>query len=226
MKAFFLACTALVTIAASANADVLANYSFDGSVRTSFDTNSETTASPFSDGPGFASLLDATRGNSAPSISVDTAQTDGNTNAAAVTANDYFTFTITPAGGFALNLTNLSIDYANYTNDGTFPAISFFVRSSINNFSANIGSTVNVTAASAGAFANTSFNLTGAAFQNVTTPIEFRIYVQDGIADPDRGILLDNIILNGTAVPEPSTYAMIGLGATLLVGMQRFRRRS
>ena len=29
-----------------------------------------------------------------------------------------------------------------------------------------------------------------------------------------------------TAVPEPSTYAMIGLGAALLVGMQRFRRKS
>ena len=226
MKITLLVCAAVAAFTVSARADILANYSFDGSVRTSFDDDPNSTASAFSDGAGFAGLIDATRGNSAPSIGVDTSQTDANTNAGAVTANDYFTFTITPAGGFALNLTNLSVDYANYTNDGTFPAVSFFLRSSINNFSSNIGTTVNVTAGSNGVFANTSFTLTGATFQNVSSPIEFRLYVQDGIADPDRGILFDNVILNGTAVPEPSTYAMMGLGAALLVGFQRFRRKS
>lgn len=224
MKITFLTFATMIFFAKSGYPAVLASYQFDGSVRTSFDSDSNSTATAFADGPGFAGLIDATRGNPAPSISVDTVQIDGGSNAAAVTANDYFTFTITPAGGYSLNLANLSVDYANYTNDGTFPAVSFFLRSSVNSFSSNIGSTVNVLASSNGAFANTIFSLSGAGFQNVSGPIEFRLYVQDGLSDADRGILFDNIILNGTAIPEPSTYAMIGVGAALLIGA-RYRRR-
>jgi hypothetical protein len=40
----------------------------------------------------------------------------------------------------------------------------------------------------------------------------------------------DNLLIDstfaGAAIPEPSTYAMMGLGAALLVGIQRFRRKS
>ncbi|PZR74269.1 MAG: hypothetical protein DLM52_09715 [Chthoniobacterales bacterium] len=37
--------------------------------------------------------------------------------------------------------------------------------------------------------------------------------------------LLDNVTLNGIAsVPEPGTWAMMGLGAGLLGAVQRFRR--
>ena len=50
-------------------------------------------------------------------------------------------------------------------------------------------------------------------------------------ADPDdggsdHGMAIDNFSVAFTLVPEPSTYAMIGLGGLLLVGMQRFRRKS
>ena len=37
-------------------------------------------------------------------------------------------------------------------------------------------------------------------------------------------VFIDSLSI--TAVPEPSTYAMMGLGAALLVGFQRFRRKS
>ena len=50
-------------------------------------------------------------------------------------------------------------------------------------------------------------------------------------ADPDdggsdHGLAIDNFNLTVTLVPEPSTYAMMAFGGMLLVGMQRFRRKS
>ena len=215
---------AILVAAGSLHADVLARYTFDGSVRTSLDNDPNSNAGSFLDGPGFASAFDTGRGNPAPSLSISLDQINGTSNATAVTANDYFTFTITPVD--FMSFTSLTFDIANYTNDGTFSPVSFFVRSSVNNFSSNIGTTQTVLAGSNGTFQNANISLTGASFQNLNTPVEFRIYVQDsGIDDPDRGGLIDNVILNGTAIPEPSTYAMMGLGAALLVGFQRFRRR-
>ncbi len=226
---FSLALTVLAAVAVSvgsAHANVLANYPFTSSSRASTDVDANSSASSITDGSGLTSLIDTVRGNSAPALGgISSDQIDGSTNAAAVAANDYVTFTLTP--GSTVSLTSLALDAANYTNDGTFSAESFFVRSSVNAFASNVGTTQSIAAGSNGAFANFSFDLSGAGFQNVATPIEFRIYFQDAISDPDRGVLLDNIIVNGTsaAVPEPATLAMLALGCGLLACMQRVRSK-
>lgn len=206
-----------------AAADVLVSFTFDGSVRSSFDSDPNSTATNFSDGPGFTSVFDPARGNPSPSLGVASDQIDGSTNTAAVTANDYFTFTLTPVPGGQMSLTSLTFDIANFTNDGTFSAISFFVRSSTNGFSSNVGVTQNVLAGSNGVFQAATISLSAAAFQNVSSPIEFRIYLQDGVTDPDRGGLIDNVTVNGTAIPEPATYMLFGVG--LLICAQQFRKR-
>jgi hypothetical protein len=221
-----LATLAMAALAVTAaHAGVLANYPFTGSSQASTDADGNSTAGSFGDGAGWTSSIDVGRGNVAPSISVVSTSTDSSTQSGAVTANDYWTFTITPNAGFTLNLSSLTFDYANYTNDATFPTENFFARSSINGFSSNLAAAVTATVASAGAFSNASIDLSGASFQNVATPIEFRIYVYDGTTDADRGALLDNIVLNGTAVPEPGTWLLLCLGAGLLGTAQRFRRK-
>lgn len=224
MKRILLGVALVMIGAMQTNADILANYNFTGSVRTSSDSDSNSVATDLTDGAGVSPVYDTTNGNPTPSIAIVSTSIDGSTNAAAVTANDYVSFTITPAIGFSMNLTTLTFDYANYSTDGTFPAESFFVRSSTNSFASNIGSTQS-TPASAASFTTASISLSAAAFQNVTSTIEFRIYFQDGTSDVDRGALLDNVVLNGTvaAIPEPSTSMLMGLG--LLLGAQRLLRR-
>ena len=144
-----------------------------------------------------------------------------------VTANDYFTLIFTPFSGFALNLSSFTFDYANYSSDSTFPSTTFFVRSSVDGFAANTAAGVNASAASAGAFANSSISLTGASFQNLTSAIEFRIYISDSTTNANRGALIDNVTLNGlvVAVPEPTTAAMLA-SATLWIACFRRRRTS
>lgn len=225
MKKALVILALIISFGIHAKADVLANYPFTGSSRASTDTDPNSSASLITDGAGIVSSIDAVRGNPTPSLGISADQIDGTSNATAVTANDYVTFTLTPVT--SMSLTNLTLDAANYTNDGTFSAESFFLRSSVDAFAANVGTTQNILAGSNGVFAPFSFSLAGAGFQNVASPIEFRIYFQDTNSDPDRGVLLDNIIVNGTAaaVPEASTLAMIAVGAGLLAGVQRLRRK-
>lgn len=223
MKKILLSLAVVSLFAIRADADILANYPFTGSLRASTDGDPNTSASDISDGVGISSSVDATRGNPSPSITVSADQIDGTTNGAAVTANDYISFTLTPGVGVTVNLTSLTLDAFNYTNDGTFSAESYFLRSSTNGFTTNIGTTQNILAGSNGTITPASFDLSGAAFQGLTSPIEFRLFYQDSGADPDRGLAFDNIILNGTVVPEPATWMLMGVG--LLLGAQRLRRK-
>jgi hypothetical protein len=228
MKKILLSVAVVALFAIRANAGVLGSYPFTGSSRASTDSDANTTASNITDGAGLTSTIDATRGNPSPSISVSSDQTDAGTNAGAVTANDYISFTLTPLSGATFSLTSLALDAANWSTTTTFPLEEYFLRSSVNGFASNIGSTQTLAAASNGAITPNSFDLSGAVFQNLTTAIEFRIYFQDGTTNVNRGILLDNIVLNGTAtaaaIPEPATWILMGVG--LLLGAQRLRRKS
>ena len=66
-----------------------------------------------------------------------------------------------------------------------------------------------------------NFNITG----DVGVPVTFRVYGYGGTSANAGNWRVDDLSLSAAAVPEPSTYAMVGLGAALLVGIQRFRRR-
>ncbi len=209
---------ALFTMGFRARADVLAQYDFTGSVRTSSDTDLNSSATAFSDGPGLIGTIDTTRGNPLPSLSVDISTT-ASTQVLAVSGNDYFTFTLTPAGGFALNLTSLTFDSAIFGNI----TATFFVRSSADNFVSDLG----ITTTTLTGFTGTNISLTGSAFQNVTAPLTFRVYVFDTADNGNRGDLLDNIIINGSVVliPEPSTGITFATGTGFLLCWQRFRRK-
>ena len=103
---------ALFTVV-SAQGATLASYPFTGSSLASTDTDLTTAASAIALGSG---LTDTTRftanGNPGAALRVNTDETDGTSFATATTADDVFTFTVTPVAGNVLALDTLSFDLA------------------------------------------------------------------------------------------------------------------
>ena len=224
MKKLLLTAVCALASCVAAKADTVGLYTFAASSLASSDTNPDSTASAITAGAAFTgTVANTTYGNPTPSLAVASTLTTGaNTQAGAVTANQYFSFTLTPNTGTPLSLNSLSFDYANYSTDATFPTEGFVVRSSVDNFAANTAAGVTSAAASNGAFATSNISLAAAAFQNLTAPIEFRIYIYDGTTNANRGAAIDNITV--TNVPEPTTYAMLLAGVSF-VTVLRCRRR-
>jgi PEP-CTERM motif len=222
-KTIFSLLAGLLLAAPAAYAVELAKYEFALQTRTSTDTDSNSTATDLTNGAGITateSTYYTTAGNPAPSLRTASATTS-NTEALAVSGNDYYTFTLTPVAGFKVNLTTLTFDYA---ITGVNMTGNFSIRSSIDSFASDIGSTATTSSTT---FSNASISLSAAQYQNLTSAVTFRIYIFDDKPGPEETDLLDNVTLNGTvaAVPEPSTWAMMGLGVGLLGAAQRFRRR-
>src|SRR6218665_2343219 len=69
-------------------------------------------ATSLTDGSGISSINGASVGNPVPARSMEGNETDGANEAGAVTANDYFQFTITPTVGNTMSLTQISLDFA------------------------------------------------------------------------------------------------------------------
>ncbi len=218
-----LASAVMSMLAAPSYAAVLAQYDFQNT-RSSTDSDLNSAASTFDNGPGFntssyyTSSPSSGGNRSLPTVSTIT---DGTNEAGAVSNNDYYTFTLTPNAGYSASLTDLTFKLAVY---GTGSTANFAVYSSVNSFSSNIGT---ATTSNTTSFDTATISLAAPQFQNLTSAVTFRIYIWDNQNDSTKGDLLDNVILNGNlaAVPEPSTWAMMGLGAGLLGAAQRFRRK-
>lgn len=147
--------------------------------------------------------------------------------AAAITGGDYLSFTITPAAGYALNISSVSF------NSG--------VSSAVTNFNASLLSSATgfnpADALHSYSFATTtpptqSITLSGTtALQNVNGALEFRLYGWRDSAGTStfrlRTLSGNDLVVTGsvTAIPEPGTYAVI-LGAMVLVGAVIRRRHT
>ncbi|MCE3016580.1 MAG: PEP-CTERM sorting domain-containing protein [Pirellula sp.] len=135
--------------------------------------------------------------------------TSWNTSVIDLTA--YFTFTLTPNTG------NM-ISYESFQYQGQASATgptTFAFRSSLDGFSANVGS----------ANANgTTINLSSAQFQNVNSATEFRLYGW-GATSSAGTFSVNEFTFTGTvsAVPEPSSIALLSLVGFGGVVLRRFR---
>jgi hypothetical protein len=99
--------------------------------------------------------------------SIDSYNANNWNNGGAIDLTDYFTFTLTPNAGKAINFVSFVFTLQR-SNQGP---VNIALRSSVDAFTANIGSP----ATSTGSTLNT-ISLSGASYQNITTAIEFRIY--------------------------------------------------
>jgi DUF4097 and DUF4098 domain-containing protein YvlB len=142
----------------------------------------------------------------------------------AVANNNYYTFSVAPAAGDTLTLTSLDLSPTSFlTQSG--PA-SFAIESSVGGFSST---------SELATFTPTNGNITvqgtdlslDSSYANLTGPVEFRIYVY-GSNDYFDVALQNSLSVDGTVsaptTPEPSTYALLGLGVFALIFGLRQRR--
>ena len=117
-------------------------------------------------------------------------------NSAGFDADDYFGLEVSPNSGFELDLSSLTFD----TRRSSTGPPSLELRSSLDNYA----STVATGTASTSFPGTVSFDLSGAAFQDVTSAVTFRIYAF-GASSGSGTLRLDNVTLNGDVVSTGGT---------------------
>jgi hypothetical protein len=133
------------------------------------------------------------------SVTANVFNNTGWSTANTIDSTKYNEFTITPDACKSLDLRNLIFTHKNSTAGGTATIV---VRSSINNFSTNLGSYI---LAVPNVIQTDNLVLT-AAFSNLTTPVTFRFYVQN-ILTTTATYRQDNVTLKGFInTLTPSTF--------------------
>jgi len=113
-------------------------------------------------------------------------------NLTAFDADDYFSFTLTPAAGYTLNFTDFQ--YIGQKS-GTGPKY-FSIRTSVDNYAADVY-TYSSTGSSSTTFPTQTASLSAAAFQDVAGPVTFRFYGWGGTGDAGT-FSINEFAFNGT----------------------------
>ncbi|MEA3211543.1 MAG: trimeric autotransporter adhesin [Chthoniobacter sp.] len=147
---------------------------------------------------------------------------DATSLANALTAHDYFTFSIAPTSGNQMTLTNIAYNLLATTNGATGGALF----SSIGGF-ATTALAISTFSISGGNTNDNSIPL-GALFQNVSAPVEFRVYFFGGQSSSiDKVRFRDlsgaDLTITGIVAPEPSVLMSVVLGFGVLAGFRRRR---
>ena len=209
----------------------VANYNFDGSSADSMATATSWVSSMLQSGSGLppvAGSISGGQGNPAPGIEIQFGDFNYATLADSIINDAYYSFVVTPDAGTELTFADMSVDLFKSGNAGATITATLF--SSLDGFALGqeIGEAQLIGTEDGGVFGPRFFQLSSLA-SNVTTPVEFRLYLDDGGATGDTNLFrLDNIMLNAsvsTVVPEPASIAiwmMFGLG---LIGFSYYRIR-
>jgi hypothetical protein len=151
----------------------------------------------------------------------DTGDTNPTTLVESIAGNDYIEFVITPNVGATFTLTSFVFSWE---HSATGPG-SLTLRSSADSFASDIGS---VTGLAASLTAGNVITVSG--FADYASAVTFRLYgygatsgVGTGGFDTTSSVV--NVQVNGTAVPEPRTFLLIGIGFCFVLWSTRRRRR-
>jgi hypothetical protein len=241
-----LAASALFTLAfCSAQAAVIVNYAmtangaalnsslFVGPTDTATNVTATTLVNQSGGGPaGNFTYNGNTDIASSWSITFDSAATNF---AGAVTAGNYFTFSITPDAGHQLDLTSITFQVASgSSNTSSNRAFYLVTESNPANFSSSStvlstdrtpggGGTIPVQADPVTNTVPKDYSVDLSSFTGITTTQYFRFYLQASIG---QSLTFDDIIVNGTvsAIPEPSSFAALAGLAGLGLAARRRRR--
>ena len=223
-------------LASSAQADVLVAYPFTGNSDAPTSVADGITATSFTAGSGLAAgaigfstaaVENSGEADATVPVRFIRGTTTTTTEAGAISGNDYFSFTLTPGGTDLLNLDSLFFDYSGNTLSAGTMSTSFFIQSSVDNFTSIVGSTATVDTTGTGStprpFQRHTLNLSGTSFQNLDE-VTFRLYIYQSDDNSNTLARLDNVTVSGTVIPEPGTYALIA-GSLALVAIMVRRRR-
>ncbi|WAC17927.1 hypothetical protein OVA24_11820 [Luteolibacter sp. SL250] len=212
----------LLSVPCTAGAATLATYAFANGPATPPSTLG-VTAGVIAYGPGLGTpqTSAATFGTSgANALGLFTNATTPTTVPAAVSANSFFTFTLTPDPGTSVAFTGLSL-WANYSGDDRSANELALQIDSGSGFQ-TIGTVVmNVTgAASPGKF----YNIPISGLDPVEGPATFRVVMYDSAGVTWSSFTrMDDIAVSGTIIPEPSS-CLIACAASCLPLLRRNRR--
>ena len=212
MKRTLLLVVLLFGLFSIGRADLLVGFEFNGYAGseargTSTVENANIQVTYIERGSGISAAANANRFNG-------TSWTIGGGESDAVTSNDYFTWTLNAKAGATFSVTNIVF---NWDRSSTGPS-NAFLRTSNDGFSSTIASW-DVSGAS-----NYIADLSGAALTNLTS-LEFRLYGYRAGGSAGSGGFEgsgNDLVLNGTAIPEPGTLALFG---SALAGLLILRRR-
>lgn len=147
----------------------------------------------------------------------------------AITGNIYHNFTLTPASGYQISISGVTFNADASSGTSTF---TFDLMSSVTGFTS--GDSLGSVSVINGAAASTTVDTSGvAALQGVTSSLDLRIYGFRPSGTGTSAYYADDAINSGlftingavTLVPEPSTWALIGLGTAFVLWRIRSRRR-
>jgi hypothetical protein len=235
-KTLGTACFAFA-LTTGANAEVLVNFTFDSDSAASSDTSIYSSASTWdltnsaaqnSITGGVSSVLANHNTETVPDAPGGTPGISATTVDASNAGSQWqqFDFTVTGLGlGETLNLTSFVYDY-NRIQPLNFESGVYSNLSGYTGLSDSLGGSANFSGAGS-SLVSPNITLSGSEFQGLTngTLVEFRIYLKDPSQNVNSRIhQLDNIVLNGTVIPEPSSFALLGgLMAFSAVALKRRR---
>ena len=205
-------------------AGILADYSFDTGVASSDDN-----ANSFAH--NFGLHFGATRSSHGGNIYVATIAT-GDTEALALADNaPYCTFTVDANEGMMLNLSSLDFDFGYYRATGYGTIENWvYVQSSVDGLGTS-GTVIDsfLTSDSIAPYTPLdpfTISLVDAKFQGLSS-ITFRFSFSDDRSELAQFVsdCLDNVVLNGMAIPEPSSLLLACLGLAAVGLIRRKRQR-
>jgi len=206
----FLAVVAILTIAAAAHADMLVAWDFNGYVGSEA-VGTSTTVNANMEDPAYI-----TRGAGAvPALNGGRFNANNWTEtslANAITAEDYFTWTINADPGYVFAVTNVAFNFQRSSTGGQ----DWALRSSADGFATDIQTW--------SALGNGSYN-TDTVLGSASS-LEFRFYGYNGSSTAGTAGFEgtgDDLTVYGTlaAIPEPTTLALLAAGLALLLNRRR-----
>ena len=196
---------AVLAFACAAQAAIIAEYTFTGSSAASSDAEANSTAGAFSVSTG--TLLYTTSSSTAwiaAGGAVPVADFSGGMNITAQSAaTKYWQFTIAPEAGYQITITSLNFLY-NVTAASA----------------QNLGWSIAGTSYDSFVRAATVPTSYASAAQSIVITSATTIHIEGWNATSTGGnFRIDNVVLNGnvTAIPEPATMGLLGLGALAMV---------